>query len=72
MQLLQQKERTLDTRQEEIASFLENVSHLLGLVHGGLATILESPDSELRSQIQKLKSELDKRVSKLYYNEEIK
>lgn len=61
----------MDRQQEEITVFLEKVSHLLGLVHGGLATILESPDSELRGKIEQLKSELDKRVSKFYYNEEI-
>ena len=62
----------MDRQQEEITVFLENVSLVLGFAHGSLATILQSPDNELRGQIEKLKSELDKRVSKLYYNEEIK
>lgn len=62
----------MDRQQEEITEFLENVSHILGLVHGGLAVILESPDNELRGKIEQLKHELDRRVSKLYYNQEIK
>lgn len=63
----------MDTRQEteEITAFLESVSLVLGFAHGSLATILQSPDTELRSQIETLKSELDKRVSKLYYGEDV-
>ena len=62
----------MDRQQEEITNFLESVSLTLGFAHGSLATILQSPDNELRGHIETLKHELDKRVSKLYYGEEIK
>ncbi len=58
-------------KEEEITQFLENVSLLLGFAHMSVAMILEKPDNELRDQLSLLKQELDKRVSKLYYNEDV-
>jgi len=47
--------------------FMGKLSLILGIAHGGLATILEHPDSELRKQINDLKAKLDSLIGDLYY-----
>ncbi len=58
-------------KQEETTQFLEGISFHLGFAHMSISMILEKPDAELRDQLSLLKQELDKRVSKLYYNEDV-
>ena len=49
--------------------FLENVSLVLGITHGGLAEIVKSPDEELRGKLTDLFHKLSKDVHDLYYAE---
>ncbi len=54
---------------QEVISFLENVSVVLGITHGGIAEILQSPDVELRGKLTDLFNKLSKDVAELYYSE---
>lgn len=52
---------------EEIIKFLENVSLILGITHGSITAILESPDDELRGKLNDLWHKLSKDIASLYY-----
>jgi hypothetical protein len=54
---------------EDTIRFLENVSFVLGITHGGIAEILKSPDEELRGKLTDLFHKLSKDVAALYYAE---
>jgi hypothetical protein len=54
---------------EDTIRFLENVSLVLGITHGGLAEIVKSPDEELRGKLTDLFHKLSKDVHDLYYAE---
>jgi hypothetical protein len=56
---------------EEVTQFLESASFHLGFAHMSIAMILEKPDAELRDQLNVLKHELDKRISKQYYEQDV-
>lgn len=56
-------------KREEIIGFLENVSVVLGITHGGIKMILDSPDSELRGKLNDLFHKLSKDVGELYYGQ---
>jgi hypothetical protein len=58
-------------KSEDTIKFLENVSLVLGIVHGGIAKILESPDEELRIKLKDLFDKLTKDVSELYYSQPV-
>ncbi len=60
-------ECTKCTEKEEIIKFLENISLVLGITHGGISVILESPDNELRGKLTDLFQKLSKDISTLYY-----
>lgn len=65
------KLKTEIEKREEIIKFLENVSMVLGITHGGITAILESPDSELRSKLNDLWHKLGKDIGSLYYEQPI-
>lgn len=54
---------------EHMLKFLENVSLVLGKVHGGIATILEGREEELRPKLLKLFDDLSADVSYMYYSD---
>lgn len=54
---------------EHMLKFLENVSLVLGKVHGGIAGILEGSDEELRPKLLKLFHDLSQDVSNMYYSD---
>ncbi len=56
-------------KKEDVIRFLENVSLILGITHGGIAEILQSPDTELRGKLTDLFNKLSKDVAELYYSE---
>ncbi len=64
---------TSETRKEEVEQlkevvhFLENVSLVMGIVHGGIAKILESPDEEFRGKLTDLFHKLGQDIERLYY-----
>ena len=62
-----EKLKTEVEKLEEVIKFLENVSLVMGIVHGGIANILESPDHEVRGKLTDLFHKLGKDISKLYY-----
>ena len=62
-----EKHKTEVQKLEEVVKFLENVSLVMGITHGGIATIFESPDSEMRGKLTDLFNKLGKDISKLYY-----
>ena len=56
-------------KKEDVIKFLENVSLVMGITHGGIAEILKSPDEELRGKLADLFHKLSKDVAALYYAE---
>ena len=56
-------------KKEEIIKFLENVSLVMGITHGGIGQILEGSDSEMRGKLTDLFHKLSKDVAALYYAE---
>ena len=54
-------------KKEEIIKFLENVSLVMGITHGGIRQILEGSDSEMRGKLTDLFHKLSKDVAALYY-----
>jgi hypothetical protein len=52
---------------QDIISYLENVSLVLGITHGALAEIVKSPDEELRGKLTDLFHKLSKDVHDLFY-----
>jgi hypothetical protein len=62
-------ELTAVEKQEETLKFLENVSLVLGIVHGGIAEILRGADDEMRGKLTDLFNKLSRDVSSLYYPE---
>tara|TARA_R110000868_G_scaffold335547_1_gene596425 strand:- start:12975 stop:13157 length:183 start_codon:yes stop_codon:yes gene_type:complete len=48
--------------------FTEKLSFILGIAHGGIATILDHQDCELREKINDLKAKLDSLIGDLYYS----
>lgn len=56
-------------KREEIIQFLENVSLILGITHGGISEILKGTDEELRGKLTDLFQKLSKDVAELYYNQ---
>lgn len=56
-------------KKEDIIKFLENVSLVMGITHGGISEILKSPDDELRGKLTDLFHKLSKDVESLYYAE---
>ena len=56
-------------KKEDVIKFLENVSLVMGITHGGIAEILKSPDEELRGKLTDLFHKLSKDVAALYYAE---
>ena len=56
-------------KKENVIKFLENVSLVMGITHGGIAEILKSPDEELRGKLTDLFHKLSKDVAALYYAE---
>lgn len=56
-------------KKEDVIKFLESVSLVLGITHGGIAEILQSPDVELRGKLTDLFNKLSKDVAELYYSE---
>ena|ERR1700679_604531 len=53
----------------EIIEFLENVSLVLGIAHGGIGEILKSPDNEIRGKLLDLFHKLSKDISNLYFEQ---
>jgi hypothetical protein len=49
--------------------FLENVSFVLGIVHGGIAEILRGSDDQMRAKLTDLFHKLSKDVESLYYSQ---
>lgn len=47
--------------------FNEKLSFTLGIAHGGIAVLLDHPDSDLRAKIIELKAKLDSLIGDLYY-----
>ncbi len=62
-------EKTEAEKLEETVKFLENVSLLLGITHGGITMILEGPDSEMRGKLNDLWHKLARDIGSLYYNQ---
>ena len=56
----------IEKRDEKI-KLLENVSMILGIVHGAIAVILEGPEHEIKEKLIGLFNQLDKDVSKIFY-----
>ena len=56
-------------KKEDVIKFLENVSLIMGITHGGIAEILKIPDEELRGKLTDLFHKLSKDVHDLYYAE---
>ena len=56
-------------RLEEITEFLQNVSLVLGIAHGGIKVILDGSDEEMRGKLTDLFHKLSKDVHDLYYAE---
>jgi hypothetical protein len=54
---------------ESTTRFLENVSLVLGIVHGGISEILRGSDEEMRGKLTDLFNKLSRDVSSLYYPE---
>jgi hypothetical protein len=48
---------------------LENVSMVLGIVHGGISEILTGNDEEMRGKLTDLFNKLSKDVQSLFYPE---
>lgn len=63
------KLKSVVEQKEEIIVFLQNVSLILGITHGGIGEILQSPDDEIRVKLTDLFNKLSKDVAELYYNE---
>lgn len=63
------KLKTEIEKKEEIIGFLENVSLVLGITHGGLKMILEGSDEEMRGKLNDLFVKLSKDVAELYYKQ---
>jgi len=59
-------------KKDEIIKFLENVSLVMGITHGGIAEILRSPDEELRGKLTDLFNKLSLDVHNLYYGDQLK
>lgn len=66
------KLKSVVEQKEEVIKFLENVSLVLGITHGGIGEILQSPDDELRVKLTDLFNKLTKDVAELYYSNEPK
>lgn len=56
-------------KREDIIKFLENVSLVMGITHGGIAEILKGSDEEMREKLTDLFHKLSKDVHSLYYAE---
>jgi len=59
----------MSEEKEKTMQFLENVSLVLGIVHGGIAEILRGADDEMRGKLTDLFNKLSRDVSSLYYSE---
>jgi hypothetical protein len=56
-------------KKEDIIKFLENVSLVMGITHGGIGEILQGTDEEMRGKLTDLFTKLSKDVRDLYYSE---
>ena len=56
-------------KKEDVIKFLENISLVMGITHGGIAEILKSPDEELRGKLTDLFHKLSIDISALFYAE---
>jgi hypothetical protein len=61
--------KTAVEKLEDTIKFLENVSLVMGITHGGIAEILRSPDEEMRGKLTDLFHKLSKDVGDLFYAE---
>lgn len=55
---------------QQKTDFIDKISYILGIAHGGIAVILDHEDSELRQKITDLKAKLDSLIDDLYYPEQ--
>lgn len=56
-------------KKDDIIKFLENVSLVLGITHGGIKMILEGSDDEMRLKLTDLFHKLNSDVQDLFYKE---
>jgi hypothetical protein len=56
-------------KREDIIKFLENVSLVMGITHGGISEILKGSDEEMREKLTDLFHKLSKDVAALYYGQ---
>jgi len=52
---------------ESTLKFLDNISLIMGVVHGGISVILQSPEDEIRDKLTDLFHKLSKDIQELYY-----
>lgn len=63
------EEKTRDEILQERIAILENVSLMLGFVHGGISKILEGSDEEMRGKLTDLHDKLSKQIGSVFYND---
>ncbi len=60
--------REIESELKWKTQFIEKQSMLLGLIHGSMLGILNSPDEELRNKLNSLFQKTTQDIQKLYYD----